>query len=67
MTSAYRPLHGGGVAHALASTLLYLDLDRQGFAYPLLPVRQPSLRFIPGEAQGDISGCDFTRSKFPGQ
>ncbi len=35
---AYRPLHGDGVAHAFANTLLYLDLDRQGFAYPILPV-----------------------------
>jgi hypothetical protein len=35
---AYRPLHGDGVAHAFANTLLYLDLDRQGFDYPILPV-----------------------------
>jgi hypothetical protein len=27
-----------GVAHAFANTLLYLDLDRQGFSYPVLPV-----------------------------
>ena len=38
MPYAYRPLHGDGVAHAFANTLLYLDLDRQGFAYPILPV-----------------------------
>ena len=38
MAYAYRPLHGDGVAHAFANTLLYLDLDRQGFAYPVLPV-----------------------------
>jgi hypothetical protein len=35
---AYRPLHGDGVAHAFANTLLYFDLDRQGFDYPILPV-----------------------------
>jgi hypothetical protein len=35
---AYRPLHGDGVAHAFANTLLYLDLDRRGFPYPILPV-----------------------------
>jgi hypothetical protein len=35
---AYRPLHGDGVAHAFANTLLYLDLDRRGFAYAVLPV-----------------------------
>ena len=38
MPYAYRPLHGDGVAHAFANTLLYLDLDRQGFPYPVLPV-----------------------------
>jgi len=38
MAYAYRPLHGDGVAHAFANTLLYLDLDRQGFEYPVLPV-----------------------------
>jgi hypothetical protein len=38
MAYAYRPLHGDGVAHAFANTLLYLDNDRQGFAYPVLPV-----------------------------
>jgi len=37
MAYAYRPLHGDGVAHAFANTLLYLDLDRQGFDYPVLP------------------------------
>jgi hypothetical protein len=38
MSYAYRPLHGDGVAHAFANTLLFLDLDRQGFDYPILPV-----------------------------
>src|SRR5437660_11216052 len=38
MPYAYRPLHGDGVAHAFANTLLYLDLDRRGFSYPVLPV-----------------------------
>jgi hypothetical protein len=31
MAYAYRPLHGDGVAHAFANTMLYLDLDRRGF------------------------------------
>jgi hypothetical protein len=35
---AYKPLHGDGVAHAFANTLLYLDLDRGGFPYPILPI-----------------------------
>jgi len=38
MAYAYRPLHGDGVAHAFANTLLYLDMDRRGFPYPVLPV-----------------------------
>jgi hypothetical protein len=38
MAYAYRPLHGDGVAHAFANTLLYLDLDRTGFPYPILPM-----------------------------
>ncbi len=35
---AYKPLHGDGVAHAFANTLLYLDMDRKGFDYPILPI-----------------------------
>jgi hypothetical protein len=38
MAYAYRPLHGDGVAHAFANTLLYLDMDRTGFPYPIVPV-----------------------------
>src|SRR5207244_3245081 len=34
----YKPLHGDGVAHAFANTLLYLDRERTGFDYPILPV-----------------------------
>ena len=39
MAYAYRPLHEkAGLGHAFANTLLFLDLDRQGFNYPVLPV-----------------------------
>jgi len=38
MAYAYQPLHGDGLGHAFANTLLFLDLDRQGFDYPVLPV-----------------------------
>ena len=39
MAYAYRPLHEkSGLGHAFANTLLFLDLDRQGFNYPVLPV-----------------------------
>jgi hypothetical protein len=38
MSYAYKPLHEDGLGHAFANTLLYLDLDRKGFDYPVLPV-----------------------------
>jgi hypothetical protein len=38
MAYAYRPLHEDGLGHAFANTLLFLDLDRTGFNYPILPV-----------------------------
>jgi hypothetical protein len=37
MSYAYRPLHHAGLAHAFLNTVLYLDYDRVGFPYPLLP------------------------------
>src|SRR5574341_1547568 len=38
MSYAYKPLHEDGLGHAFANTLLFLDLDRKGFHYPVLPV-----------------------------
>ena len=39
MAYAYKPLHEkAGLGHAFANTLLFLDLDRRGFDYPVLPV-----------------------------
>jgi len=38
MAYAYKPLHEEGLGHAFANTLLYLDQDRSGFNYPILPV-----------------------------
>lgn len=35
---AYRLRYEFGLAHAFINTLLYLDLDRNGFDYPVLPV-----------------------------
>jgi hypothetical protein len=38
MAYAYKPLHEtGGLGHAFLNTLLFLDYDRQGFDYPVLP------------------------------
>ena len=34
---AYKPLHEPGLGHAFLNTLLYLDYDRAGFDYPVIP------------------------------
>lgn len=38
MAYAYKPLHQDGLGHAFANTLLFLDMDRQGLPYPVLPM-----------------------------
>jgi hypothetical protein len=51
---AYKPLHYQELTHAFINTLLYLDYDRTGFAYPVVPfhvncygrdVLRPRVRF----------------------
>ena len=37
MAYAYKPLHEQGLGHAILNTLLYLDYDRKGFDYPVVP------------------------------
>jgi len=37
MAYAYRPLHFPGLAHAFLNTILFLDYDRHGFPYPVVP------------------------------
>ena len=39
MSYAYKPLHHPGVAHAFLNALLYLDYDRKGFPYPIIPMQ----------------------------
>ena len=40
MAYAYKPLHEeGGLGHAFINTLLYLDYDRKGFPYPVVPMQ----------------------------
>lgn len=34
---AYEPLHHPGLAHAFLNSILYLDYDRRGFPYPVVP------------------------------
>ncbi len=38
MAYSYKPLHAKGLAHAHTNTLLYLDDDRRGWDYPVIPV-----------------------------
>ena len=38
MAYAYQPLHQPGLGHAVLNTLLYLDYDRKGFEYPVVPM-----------------------------
>lgn len=35
---AYKPLHHPGLAHAFLNAALYLDYDRKGFSYPIVPM-----------------------------
>jgi hypothetical protein len=35
---AYEPLHGEGLGHAVVNSVLYMDWDRQGFSYPVVPI-----------------------------
>jgi hypothetical protein len=37
MAYAYRPLHQPGLGHAILNTLLFLDYDRKGINYPVVP------------------------------
>jgi hypothetical protein len=37
MSYAYKPLHQPGLGHAILNTLLFLDYDRQGINYPVVP------------------------------
>jgi len=34
---AYQPLHHPGLPHAFLNTVLYLDYERRGFPYPVIP------------------------------
>jgi len=37
MAYAYKPLHYPGLAHAFLNTIMFLDYDRVGFPYPVIP------------------------------
>ncbi|MGX7677713.1 DODA-type extradiol aromatic ring-opening family dioxygenase [Jatrophihabitans sp. DSM 45814] len=38
MAYSYRPNEYPGLSHAFTNTVLYLDYDRKGFPYPILPI-----------------------------
>ncbi len=35
---AYEPLNHPGIAHAFLNAILYLDFDREGFSFPIIPM-----------------------------
>jgi hypothetical protein len=35
---AYKPLRDSGLGHAIVNSVLYLDYDREGFPYPVVPI-----------------------------
>ena len=35
---AYQPAHGEGLGHAVVNSVLYMDWDREGFSYPVVPI-----------------------------
>ena len=39
MSYAYKPLHWEGLGHAFVNIQMYLDYDRQGFDYPVVPMQ----------------------------
>ena len=39
MSYAYQGLHHPGIAHAFLNAILYLDYDRKGFPYPIIPMQ----------------------------
>jgi hypothetical protein len=39
MSYAYKPLHWEGLGHAFVNIQMYLDYDRQGFDFPIVPVQ----------------------------
>lgn len=39
MSYAYKPLHWEGLGHAFVNIQMYLDYDRTGFDYPIIPMQ----------------------------
>ena len=39
MSYAYKPLHWEGLGHAFVNIQMYLDYDRKGFDYPIIPIQ----------------------------
>ena len=60
VTYAYKPLHHH-LGHAFANSLLYLDYDRKGFPYPVLPFAVNAYGRLVISSQGSV------RRPFEGQ
>jgi hypothetical protein len=63
---AYRVRHSLGLAHAFANTLLFLDYDRQGFPYPVVPIHVNCYgSHVVRSRGGDVAAAEETRALDP--
>jgi hypothetical protein len=62
---AYRPLHHAGLAHAFLNAVLYLDYDRRGFDYPIVPLTINCYGRRAVARSGIFSGPDGARAADP--
>ncbi len=67
---AYKPLHEPGLGHAFLNTLLYLDYDRKGFGYPVIPFAincygSRVIRNRGGASPQIVNGPDGVRREVP--
>ena len=62
---AYEPLHHPGLAHAFLNAVLYLDYDRRGFDYPIVPLTINCYGRRAVARTGIFSGPDAVRDADP--
>lgn len=60
MPYSYRPRESVGIGHAFANTLLFLDWDRRGFDYPVVPISVNAYGRFLISYRGGISRQDGT-------
>ena len=62
---SYKPLHHPGLAHAFLNSILYLDYDRKGFPYPVVPFQINCYGRLVISHRGFISKLDDIRPLDP--